>query len=241
MPDDIETSLTWPQGGLADAPELDATFSPHSAFQAGLPGITGDEVATDPATGRPVQESPHLTWMPTLSPRQRSRWQRVTRPRVAIVVLWTAAVAAAGVTSYLLLRKPTHPSGAGSAVQTSPETTGAGSATTLAGAACAAGTTRATISLTSAQAADGTYDLTASGSLSNAASSQLSNVSVTWLVTYADGYTAVQTAPVANGAAVAGNSTTTWHQPAQHNEGTVPPVRAEVIRILGQPTPPACA
>jgi hypothetical protein len=221
-----------------DLPDLDVALPPHAAFKGGLPGITPTGTAMDPATGLPVYSGGTVTWPPQLPPRKKTLWTRLARPVVAIPLLLVAAVLIAGATYKIVKHETRTQSPTVAALQ---GTKGFGSVKVISATSCQAGTSTATMQLASAQYKNGEYFIGITGTMSNAATTHLTGVRVTWSVTYADGYIDTQSAPVNDGLSIPARSTKAWTALESHSEGTVPPVSAQVIRIAAQQPQPACS
>jgi hypothetical protein len=221
-----------------ELPDLDVSLPAAAGFQGGLPGITPNGIAIDPATGLPIYSGGTVTWPPLLPPRKKTIWTRLAHPAVAIP-LGLVLLAAVSYGTYRVVKHETRtPSPTVAALG---GTKGFGSVKVISATSCQAGTSTATMQLASAQFKDGEYFIGVTGTMSNAAISHLSEVSVTWTVTYADGYTSTQTTHVNDGLPIASRSTKSWSALAAHSEGTVPPLSARVVRISAQPTQPACS
>ncbi|HWE68523.1 MAG TPA: hypothetical protein VG298_17920, partial [Acidimicrobiales bacterium] len=221
---------------LAFAPNTfdidDPALIAQTDFRGGLPGIVGNgEKAPITAAG-----AGGVTWPPWAPAVKPSLWSRFTRSAIAIPLLLVAVIVVGAVAYKVVKNKNVVTPG----VSVSQGLNSFGSAKVIAGPECHAGTTTATVQLASAQAKNGNYAMSLAGTVSNSASTTLQNTVISWTVTYADGNTATQSAPVNKGAGVPGKSTKTWFAVASHDEGSVPPASVKINSIGAEPVQPAC-
>jgi hypothetical protein len=209
----------------------DPTLVVETEFKGGIRGIIAEGGVVHADAGGAA-----VTWPPWQPPHKISMWSRFTRSNIAVPLLLIAVIAVAGAT-YKVVKKTTAPPPVAGVSQAG--ISAYGSVKVIAGPTCRAGTTTATVQLAAAQERDGSYLVSIAGALSNRATGDLKNVVVGWSVTYADGYTAQERAPIVGGT-VPGKSTKTFYELAPHTDGSVPPASVTVTGIGATPVQAAC-
>jgi hypothetical protein len=221
--------------GTAPIPSVDPSLPTTSAFEGGIPGIT-----TESGVGTRHAGSTAVTWPPWSPPRKVSMWSRVIRSNIAIPLLLVAVIAIAGATYKIVqhesaISSPPTPSVSAAGIKSY------GSVKVISGPTCKAGSSTATVQLAAAQAKDGSYFVSAVGTMSNGAAKELRQVVVHWTVTYADGYSSTQSVPIDAGGALPGQSSKSFYSVATHSEGSVPPASVAITSIQAVPAQPACS
>jgi hypothetical protein len=224
----LRTELAFGTHILADEP------APAISYKGGIPGI-------NTKVGVGSRQSSAVTWPPWSPPHKMSVWSRFFRSNIAVPLLLLAVIGVSAVAYKVVEHEKALNAAAPAAVVQQQGISSYGSVKVISGTTCRAGTTTATLQLAAAQERDGTYLVSVAGTLSNGATTNLSNVVVGWDVTYADGYMATEKAPVGAGAAISGKSTKTFYALAPTSDGSVPPIAVSVSQIGATPAQPACS
>jgi hypothetical protein len=97
-----------------------------------------------------------------------------------------------------------------------------------------------TINFAVSRATNGDYRVVALGTLTNNSTGALYGVTVTWVVTYADGTTGSPTSTVVSVGAIPAGGSAPWGEQATTGDGLVAPASVRITMISGSSTPASC-